>query len=87
MLTSMYFSCRITKMSKEEELEIRRLYKALLLNKLDFSVTFPYVCVERNIRFRVILTKNNNSDVWVKIIFYNKMLRTNAVKMINALDE
>ena len=41
MLTNVYFRYGIIKLSDDEENELRRLYKAMLLSKLGFSVNFP----------------------------------------------
>ena len=41
MLSSVNYSCRITKMNQREEEELRRIYKAPMLIKLGFSINFP----------------------------------------------
>ena len=90
MLTNVYFGCGIIKLHEREEAELQRLYEPTILKKLGFSVNFPrkvmYVAKEM-LGLGLFLPSTMIAIQRLKLFLGNKRGKTNAARMINALEE
>ena len=86
----MYFRCGIIKLDNKEEVELIKIYKVLLLRKLDLSIKFPWAVMHTSKELLGLGFMKPKTIIAIQVLrlyLSNKRIKFTVSKMISAVEE